>query len=76
MAKPGTESRYALVIEWSPEDEAFVVTVPDLPGCRTHGASYEDAVRQAQDAIDSWIDAARADGEPVPEPRTFADSVA
>jgi predicted RNase H-like HicB family nuclease len=70
------DARYSLVIEWSPEDGAFVVTVPDLPGCRTHGATYEEAVRQAQDAIDSWIDAARADGEPVPEPRTFARSVA
>lgn len=66
-----TAYRYSLVIEWSPEDEAFVVTVPDLPGCRTHGTTYEEAVRQAQDAIESWIAAARADGELLPTPRTF-----
>ena len=63
--------RYSLTIDWDPEDEIFVVTVPDLPGCRTHGRTYEEAARNAQDAIDSWIDSARADGQTVPEPPVF-----
>lgn len=61
-----------MTIEWSDEDEAFIVTVPELPGCRTHGATYEEAVRQGEDAIATWIDGARADGELVPPPRVFA----
>lgn len=48
---------YSMVIEWSDEDDVYVVTVPELPGCRTHGETYDEAVRQGQDAIDSWIDA-------------------
>ena len=76
MTEAEVTHRYSLLIEWSPEDDAFVATVPDLPGCRTHGATYEEAVRQARDAIESWIDAARADGEPIPEPRMFASTVA
>lgn len=63
--------RYSMIIEWSDEDNAFIVTVPELSGCRTHGATYEEAVRQGQDAIESWIDAARANGNPIPAPKTF-----
>ncbi len=63
--------RYSMIIEWSAEDEAYIVTVPELSGCRTHGETYEEAIAQGQDAIESWIDAARADGDLVPPPRTF-----
>ncbi|HVB09376.1 MAG TPA: type II toxin-antitoxin system HicB family antitoxin [Bacillota bacterium] len=64
---------YSMVIEWSEEDQAYIVTVPELPGCRTHGTTYEEAVRRGQEAIDGWIEAARADGEPIPPPKVFAD---
>lgn len=37
---------YSMIIEWSDEDNAFIVTVPELPGCRTHGATYEEVVKQ------------------------------
>lgn len=67
---------YSMVIQWSDEDQAYIVTIPELPGCRTHGTTYEDAVTQGQDAIDSWIEARRASGRPVPAPRHFASSVA
>lgn len=68
------QTHYSMIIEWSNEDDAYIVTVPELPGCRTHGATYEEAVRQGQDAIDSWIDARRASGRPIPAPRIFASS--
>ena len=64
--------RYSMIIEWSDEDDAYIVTVPELPGCRTHGGSYEEAVKQGQDAIESWLGAAKANGESAPPPRTFA----
>ena len=47
---------YSMIIQWSVEDDVYIVTVPELPGCITHGATYEDAVKQGQDAIESWID--------------------
>ena len=65
---------YSMIIEWSEEDQAYIVTVPELPGCQTHGTTYEEAVRQGQDAIDSWIEARRASGRPIPAPRVFASS--
>jgi predicted RNase H-like HicB family nuclease len=60
---------YSMLIQWSEEDQAYIVTVPELPGCKTHGATYEEAVKQGQEAIEGWIEDARAWGEPVPEPR-------
>lgn len=65
---------YSMILEWDAADGIYVVTVPELPGCRTHGRTYEEAVRQGQDAIESWIDAARAWGNLVPKPRVFAGS--
>jgi predicted RNase H-like HicB family nuclease len=61
-----------MVIEWSDEDQAFIVAVPELPGCRTHGFTYEDEVRPGQDAIESWLDAQRSNGRPIPLPRVYA----
>jgi predicted RNase H-like HicB family nuclease len=63
--------RYSLVLRWSDEDQAYIVTVPELPGCITHGATQVEAVRQAQDAIATWLEGARAAGEPLPSPRLF-----
>ena len=44
-----------MLIEWSVEDGAFIVSVPEFPGQHTHGASYEEAVRQGHELIDSLI---------------------
>lgn len=59
---------YSMIIKWSDEDQAYIVTVPELPGCRTHGETYEEAVKQGQDAIESWIMVAKELGRPIPPP--------
>ncbi len=64
--------RYSLTIEWSDEDGLYVVTVPELPGCMTHGATHAAAVRQGEDAIATWRATARRFGDPIPPPRVFA----
>lgn len=46
---------YSMNIQWEPVDEIYVVTVPELPGCQTHGKTYEEAIAQGQDAIDTWV---------------------
>jgi len=62
---------YSMVIQWSEPDGVYIVTVPELPGCRTHGETYEEALQQGKDAIESWIDAMEASGKPIPAPREF-----
>jgi predicted RNase H-like HicB family nuclease len=66
--------QYSMNIQYDPIDHIYVVTVPELPGCRTHGKTYEEAVRQGRDAIASWIDDALASGDPIPPPRVMIRS--
>jgi predicted RNase H-like HicB family nuclease len=60
--------RYPAKIFWSAEDEGFIATAPDLPGCSAFGEDRSEALLQLEDAIDAWIEAAIAAGNPVPEP--------
>ncbi len=34
---------YSMIIQWDSRDNIFVVRVPELPGCVTHGTTYEEA---------------------------------
>jgi antitoxin HicB len=62
---------YAVVIEWSAEDDAFVVSVPDFPEIHTHGATREEAATMANEVIALTLAAARQSGRTVPAP-TFS----
>ena len=62
-------SKYELIIYWSKEDGAFVVEVPELPGCMADGDTYAEAVANAQVVIAEWIETARQMGRPIPEPK-------
>ena len=37
------QHKYQLIVYWSGENDAFVVDVPELPGCMAHGASPSEA---------------------------------
>ena len=60
---------YEMIIWWSAEDNAYVVDVPELPGCMAHGKTRQDAIKSAEDAIQFWIQTAREDGQEIPQPR-------
>ena len=61
--------RYEIVLYWSQSDQAFIAEVPELPGCAADGATYQEAVANAELVIREWIETARELGRPVPEPR-------
>ena len=60
---------YEMILWWSKEDDAYVVDVPELPGCLAHGATRQQAIKNAEDAIKFWIKTARDDGLEIPQPR-------
>jgi predicted RNase H-like HicB family nuclease len=67
---------YSLNIQWSDEDQVYLVTVPELPGCITHGKTYRKALKNAQQVIELWVDSTRSLGRPIPAPRVAtSDSV-
>ncbi len=61
--------RYELIIYWSKADDCFVVEVPELAGCMADGGTYEEALANAQLVIAEWVETARSQGRPIPEPR-------
>jgi len=64
---------YAVHLEWDPRDDIYVVSVPELLGCRTHGRTREEAVGAAQEAIEEWLTVARERVRTLPAPHLFID---
>jgi predicted RNase H-like HicB family nuclease len=64
-----TDMRYELIIYWSKADNSFLVEVPELPGCMADGATYEEAVANAQIVLAEWIETAQSLNRPIPEPK-------
>jgi predicted RNase H-like HicB family nuclease len=61
--------RYEVIIYWSEEDKAFIVEVPELPGCMADGATYQEALANAEVIIKEWVETARSLGRVIPEPK-------
>jgi len=62
-------SKYEIIIFWSEEDDAFVAEVPELPGCMADGKTYHEALSNAEQIIQEWIETAKDLGRTVPQPR-------
>jgi predicted RNase H-like HicB family nuclease len=60
-------TEHSIHICWSPEDNVFIASVRELPGCMAHGDSRAAALSNVQDAIQLWIDVAMEFGDPIPE---------
>ncbi len=65
----GDNYRYEIIIYWSQEDHAFIAEVPELPGCASDGATYQEALSNVQVTIQEWIETAKEPGRPIPEPK-------
>jgi len=59
--------RYKIIMFWRDEDNAFIADVPELPGCKAHGKSQKEALENAQNAIELWLNTAREFGDQIPE---------
>ncbi|MEC4803723.1 MAG: type II toxin-antitoxin system HicB family antitoxin [Jaaginema sp. PMC 1080.18] len=58
-----------MIIYWSESDQAFIVEVPELPGCMADGQTYVEAVTQAEIIIQEWIETAQLLGREIPVPK-------
>ena len=69
---------YSMLIQWSDEDQAFLVRLPDweregrVLGPVTHGDTYNKAVERGQEAFEALIASAYNHQENLPEPQTLA----
>lgn len=60
---------YHINIFYSEEDCGYIADIPDLEGCSAFGSSPEEALKQVQIAKAAWLEAARAESQPVPPPK-------
>ncbi|KIZ40402.1 MULTISPECIES: type II toxin-antitoxin system HicB family antitoxin [Rhodopseudomonas] len=61
---------YAIRIERLADSDGggYLATAPELPGCMSDGATPEEALKNVQEAIISWIESARAWQQDIPKP--------
>ena len=62
-------SKYEVIIYWSDDDDAYVAEVPELAGCMADGATYQEALANAEVVIQEWLETARELGRTIPEPK-------
>ncbi|NJL91197.1 MAG: type II toxin-antitoxin system HicB family antitoxin [Coleofasciculaceae cyanobacterium SM2_1_6] len=61
--------RYEIILYGREVDQAFIAEVPELPGCAADGATYQEAVQNAEIIIQEWIETATELGRSIPEPK-------
>lgn len=59
-------AKYSMIVSWSGDDNCYIVSVPDLPGCMADGETPEKAVENAQVVIAEWIETAQMLGREIP----------
>lgn len=62
-------SDHHINIFWSDEDGGYFADIPDLRACSAFGASPAEALAEVERAKAAWLDAARAEGKPIPASR-------
>ena len=60
---------YHINIFYSSEDEGYIADIPDLKYCSAFGETPEAALQEVQIAKAAWLEAAKATGKPIPEPK-------
>ena len=59
---------YHINIFYSEEDEGYIADIPDLKYCSAFGESPIEALQELALAKEAWLDAAKAEGKPIPTP--------
>jgi len=65
---------YPIVLE-KEDDGRYSVSAPDLPGCVSWGNTRTEAVDHIREAIELWMESAKADGESIPPPGSSLEYV-
>lgn len=60
--------KYSVLIQYDPQDKIYVASVPELQGCMAHGETKEKALKEIEIAKELWIETAKEEGLPIPEP--------
>lgn len=69
------KSRYSMVIQWSDEDNLYLVHLPEFPSQHfvTHGKSYEQAARNGREVLEMFIEMFEEEGKVLPDPIAYPE---
>lgn len=59
-----------MFIQWDDKDNIYIISIPELK-IRTHGKTYEEAIKNALEAIELWLEVATQDRRPIPPPQVY-----
>ncbi len=59
---------YHINIFYSEDDEGYIADIPDLEACSAFGETAAEALHEVEQAKQLWLEAARAEGKPIPPP--------
>jgi predicted RNase H-like HicB family nuclease len=62
---------YHINVFYSEEDEGYIADIPDLKYCSAFGETPEEAVKEVQIAKKIWLETAKIQGKPIPQPNYF-----
>jgi len=68
-------NRYSMIVQWSDEDQLFLVTIPEFADlvvmpC-TYGKNREEAIHNGEEVIEMYLEAWQEEGEVIPKPSTL-----
>lgn len=72
--------KYSMLIQWSDEDSAYLVRLPEwedagrVYGPVTHGDTYQEALRNGEEALENLVGWLTETGQPLPEPHLYASA--
>ena len=71
--------KYKITIQWSNEDNCFLVSLPDFKDEQqwvTHGETYQEALENAVEVMDMLVEIYQEKGKALPKPETLYRSIA
>lgn len=68
-------NQYSMLIEWSEEDQLFLVTIPEfaelvMMPC-THGKTRQEAIKNGEEVIEMYLEAWEEEGDFIPQPKSL-----
>ncbi|MEY3866270.1 MAG: hypothetical protein RLZZ338_161 [Cyanobacteriota bacterium] len=64
-------SQYSILIQWSEPDKTYLVTLPEFGSySHTHGDTYQEALKNAEEVLELLIEDYEARGKQLPKPLT------
>jgi predicted RNase H-like HicB family nuclease len=60
--------KYEIKITWDKEDQVYIARITEIEFCTAHGDTYQEALKNIEDALNFWIKISKETGRTIPKP--------